>query len=166
MVGPRLTAFSVLFGLGCLASPGLASAKLAPGVHVDPNSPAAKEYVLPLNQARQTGAGASNHRGSALFGAGIKAAAGGAKSSSSSATDPNGPPGSGQEGSTARGSLGSSSGSPSSTPTLALRSAMSRPTPAGNGSLLALLGGGVAILVLGGFGGTIMRRSRRSPSST
>jgi len=31
----------------------------------------------------------------------------------------------------------------------------------GDGSTLALIGGGVAILVLGGFGGTVLRHNRR-----
>jgi hypothetical protein len=35
----------------------------------------------------------------------------------------------------------------------------------GNGSLLALIGGGLAILVIGGFGGTVLRHSRRPTPS-
>jgi hypothetical protein len=31
----------------------------------------------------------------------------------------------------------------------------------GDGSLLALIGGGIAVLILGGFGGTVLRHSRR-----
>ncbi len=49
-----------------------ADAGLEPGVHVDPGSPAAKEYVIPLTMARQTGApGSSAGSSAALFGAGI-----------------------------------------------------------------------------------------------
>jgi hypothetical protein len=49
------------------------------GVHVDPRSPAGKEYALPLDQARRE-AGQSGHQGSAsgrsaLFGEGIEPAA-------------------------------------------------------------------------------------------
>jgi hypothetical protein len=35
----------------------------------------------------------------------------------------------------------------------------------GGGSLAALIGGGVAILVLGAFGGTVLRQSRRPTPS-
>ena len=35
-----------------MAAPGLATAQLAPGVHVDPGSPAGKEYAIPLSEAR------------------------------------------------------------------------------------------------------------------
>jgi hypothetical protein len=35
----------------------------------------------------------------------------------------------------------------------------------GGASLPALIGGGVAILVLGGFGGTVLRHSRRPTPS-
>src|SRR5271168_4320784 len=45
---------------------------LEPGVHVDPGSPAAKEYAIPLGQARQIGAeGSSDGSSPPLFGAGI-----------------------------------------------------------------------------------------------
>src|ERR1700694_600364 len=47
-----------------------ANAGLEPGVHADPGSPAAKEYALPLNQARQTGS-ESHSSSPTLFGAGI-----------------------------------------------------------------------------------------------
>jgi hypothetical protein len=47
-----------------------------------------------------------------------------------------------------------------------LRTTRSQGSSAGNGSLLALLGGGLAILLLGGFGGTVLKHSRRpTPSS-
>ena len=36
-----------------------------------------------------------------------------------------------------------------------------RESGGGDGSTLALIGGGVAVLVLGGFGGTVLRHSRR-----
>ena len=43
----------------CLTVPVGTAGALEPGVHVDPGSPAAKEYALPLDQARQTGLGYS-----------------------------------------------------------------------------------------------------------
>src|SRR5436190_859192 len=54
------------------------SLALEPGVHADPGSPAEKQYVLPLSQARGTGGETSSHSSSPrLFGAGIKPPGGG-----------------------------------------------------------------------------------------
>lgn len=62
-----------------------------PGVHVDPNSPAGKEYAIPIEQARRQAEGASSanggHRSSgsaALFGAGISPRGGGSGGGSGS----------------------------------------------------------------------------------
>jgi hypothetical protein len=148
-----LAALTVAVALGCAPASALAATGLEPGVHVDPGSPAAKQYALPLNQARQTGGGASTSSGSAApFGAGIK------------------PPGSGGPGHAAGGSshgahreaTGATSSDTVSPVPAIVRAANSRASSGGDGSLLALLGGGVVILVLGAFGGTLMRRSRRS----
>jgi hypothetical protein len=43
----------------------------------------------------------------------------------------------------------------------ALRAGREPGSGGGNGSILALVAGGVAVLVLGGFGGTVLRHSRR-----
>jgi hypothetical protein len=128
-------------------------------VHVDPGSPAAKEYALPLNQARQTGSASSGAAGSggsrsgsgeaALFGTGIK--------------PPRAGGGSGGERVPPKGR----GATPQSAPArLAANAdpAISRAlheSGGGDGSTLALIGGGVAVLVLGGFGGTVLRHSRR-----
>src|SRR6266851_1024264 len=75
-VGRGVKVAVVALAIGGSIAPAQAASGLEPGVHVDPGSPAAKEYALPLNQARQTGAtspsqvGTSNE--STLFGAGIK----------------------------------------------------------------------------------------------
>jgi hypothetical protein len=132
---------------------------MEPGVHVDPGSPAAKEYVLPLSQARQTGSESTSQGTpeSTLFGAGIK------------------PPGSGRPPRGGKGAAGTqdqtgalapaprASGGSGSAPALAqtiLRAARAQGSGSGDGSILTLLGGGIAILVLGGFGGTVLRHSR------
>jgi cobalamin biosynthesis Mg chelatase CobN len=157
---------------------------LEAGVHVDPGSPAAKEYALPLNQARETGSTSSPQHSSEstsspqqssestsssqqsseskLFGAGIK------------------PPGSSGGHGAGRGgapsrptphatasfprSGGGSRSSPPITQTV-LRAAREPSSPSSQGSILALIGGAVAILVLGVFGGTVLRHSRRPTSS-
>lgn len=43
-----------------------------PGVHIDPNSPPAQEYAIPLDQARTAGRSATG--GNGLFGSGIRTA--------------------------------------------------------------------------------------------
>jgi hypothetical protein len=131
---------------------------LEPGVTIDEGSPAAKEYALALTQARHTGSkGVSASSSEAPFGAGITPPASGGK-------------GSGPKGGT-RGASGTSSrsGAESGHATPALPAAVLGATrtaaSSGNGSVLALLGGGVAILVLGGLGGVVLRHSRRPPSA-
>jgi hypothetical protein len=131
-------------------------------VHVDPGSPAAKEYALPLNQARQTGQASGRAAGSSgsgssgpgsssgeasLFGAGIKPPRGGT----------------GAGGSRARASRpagGPVTAQPAAATDPAVTRAL-RESGGGDGSTLALIGGAVAVIVLGGFGGTVLRHSRR-----
>lgn len=131
---------------------------LEPGVHVDPGSPAAKEYALPLNQARQIGGGAGQAKAgsSTLFGAGIKPpGSGGAKKAEADS-------GEAQRGART-GASGAISRDPAApVPAVVLRAARSQSSSSGDRSILALLGGGVAIIVVGALGGTLMRRGRRS----
>jgi hypothetical protein len=147
---------------------------LEPGVHVDPGSPAAKQYALPLNQARDIGSRGTggNALSSPLFGAGIRASGhdsrGTAKGSDAH---------SGSRQPSREGSLGRSreSARPSREGSFSIRrsptsldvqhSAIAAHEGFGDGSLLALLGGGIAVLLLAGIGGVTMRRTRRSPSS-
>jgi hypothetical protein len=157
---PVVGTFTVV-ALSCVAVSAQAGTGLEPGVHADPGSPAAKEYALPLNQARQA-AGSGDHANSgsaALFGSGIKPPGSGGSGGSGRADSR---AGSAQR-STRRDASGPApSNHSSSVPAVVLRAARSQASSSGSGSLLTLLGGGVAILVLGAFGGTVMRRSRRS----
>lgn len=147
---------ALLAGGTCGNALAAAGSSLEPGVHIDPRSPAAKEYALPLAQARQIGAGggASENEGP-LFGAGI------------TPSGPSGPTGSrtlprsGSD-SHANGETGGVSG-PERSAGAPRRASLASPGSGGDGSLLALIGGGVAIIVLGGFGGTVLRHSRRPP---
>jgi hypothetical protein len=146
---------------GVVCCPGVAAA-LEPGVHVDPGSPAAKEYALPLNQARRTGAPSQSSSEGTLFGAGIKPPASGGSAGGSGARrdTPSSPGGGVSAPNTPAGSA--------QQPPLAqaiLRAARAQGSGSGDGSTFALVGGGVAILVLGGFGGTVLRHSRRGTSS-
>jgi hypothetical protein len=161
--GRRIWGTFGLLALWLALSPGTAAAELEPGVHVDPGSPAAKEYVLPLNHARQTGTGPSSGNGAApLFGAGITPPGGGSGGGSGGTT-------SGGHGARAgthaagksSGSHGAGGGAPAPLPPAVLRDSRPPGASAGSGSLLALVGGGLAVLVLGAFGGTVLRHSRR-----
>lgn len=148
---PLLALLAALLGAGA----PLADA-LEPGVHIDPRSPAAKEYALPLEQARRTGAGGSPGEGSqgeaGLFGAGIRPHGG-----------DHGAHGTGSRQAASR--KGGAAGDALSRRMRAhSRSAMGGPPQTatngsgGDDSLLALLAGGVAVLVVGALAGTILRR--------
>jgi hypothetical protein len=160
--GFSVTAALAIIAMGCLTVSAQAAEGLEPGVHTDPGSPAAKEYALPINQARQTGAG-PGHAGTgsaALFGAGVKPPGGGGSGQGSSGAG-NAQRGAGRD----RYAVGSPNPG-ASIPAVVLRAERSQASASGSGSKLALLGGGVAILILGAFGGTVMKRSNRSSVST
>jgi hypothetical protein len=158
----------------CLAACAQAVYALEPGVHVDPGSPAAKEYALPLNQARQTGSTSSPPQSSegtsssqqssesTLFGAGIKPPGSNGGHGAGKGGAPTRP--TPQGAASSPGSVGGSRSSPPITQTV-LRAAREQGSPSSEGSTLALIGGAVAILVLGVFGGTVLRHSRRPTSS-
>jgi hypothetical protein len=151
-VGSGIGVVAVVLGMLGITVTASASGGLEPGVHVDPGSPAAKQYALPLNQARRTGAapGSSETAAGALFGAGINPPGGGS-----------GGGGSRPRTHTANGGSGDASSSSPHLTAAVLRAANGAGGGGGDGSLLALIGGGVAILILGGFGGTVLRHSRR-----
>jgi len=153
----------VLLATSCLTVQ-VASA-LEPGVHIDPGSPAAKEYALPLNQARQTGAESTSPGSSETpFGAGIKPPGSGGSGGANGGGPAHGS-GSGSHGaSSARGGdsgQGAAGASGARLPLAVQRAVDAERSGEGGGSLPVLIGGGVAILVLGAFGGTVLRRSRR-----
>jgi hypothetical protein len=139
-----------------LASP---AAALEPGVHVDPGSPAAKEYALPVNEARGTGEETSHGPPQKLFGAGIKPPSSG--SGSSRGQRP------GAAHSRAKGSASPTvDGAPAQASPPAVQQVANRSTSGGGASVLVLFGGGVAILVLGVFAGIVLRHSRRPSSAS
>lgn len=146
------------------------AAALEPGVHVDPGSPAAKEYALPVSQAREAGeGGGSESAHEQLFGAGIKPPGSGSSPPSGSSRG-----GSPSAGSRARGGASKSAGASSSgsaggasgatqtpPPPLVRRVAGGRSSSGGGSSSLVLLGGGVVVIVLGAFAGVVLRHGRR-----
>jgi hypothetical protein len=153
-----MTAALVLLATTGLTVAPQAAAGVEPGVHIDPGSPAAKEYALPLNQARQTGDGSTPSASSETpFGAGIKPPGSGGAGGSGSAPREGRSPGSGSPESHSHDAAGTTPTLPSAVQ----RAVKSQGSSGGGGSLPALIGGGVAILVLGAFGGTVLRQSRR-----
>jgi hypothetical protein len=109
---------------------------------------------LPLGQARATGSqGKSGSSGAVPFGAGIRPPED--VGNSSAAGD------SRLRRTAVRGtSVQRASNAEPIAPAAVLRAASGQGS-GGDGSTLALIGGGVAILILGGFGGVLMRRSQR-----
>ena len=166
--GVSFAAALVLLTLLCAAPGASAAASAEEGVHVNPGSPAAHEYALALTQARHTGSGSASRsatrseRSETPFGDGIKPPASGGSSKSGA-----GSAGAGSKahhraghGTPSPGAPATPSGVEAGVPAAVLRAERSRASD-GDGSTLALIGGGVAILVLGGFGGTVLRHNRR-----
>src|SRR5438874_780815 len=159
----RAAGLSICGALAMLAAcfGGTPAWGLEPGVYVDPGSPAAKQYVLPLSQARQTGAPSAPAPSSprALSGGGISPPGGGGAgpaSGSSAGTPAPATRSSRARNGAARKARGggarhaaSRAAAPVPLPAAALRASHTRDSSAGSGSLLALLGGGLAILILG-----------------
>lgn len=159
----RAARVSWLLATAALAAGGLSTAQpaaaLEPGVHIDPGSPAAKEYALPVTQARRTGTDAGSEAGApagsesseTLFGAGIgpRRPGGSSKTKASrSGTDTAGAPPPAATSTTA------------TLPVVVQHAADTSADPGGS-SVLVLLAGAVAVLALGWFGGIVLRRSRR-----
>lgn len=177
-IGVSITAALMVLSISCGSAAAASGSGLEPGVHVDPGSPAAKEYALPLNQARATGgvsSSRSHSREGALFGAGIKPPGSGASGSGSGGSGS--PRSSGSAGSrgaaagrresgAAAAALANGPGAGSAAlPAAVVRATREQEHSEGAGSALALLGGAIAIIVLGGFGGTVLRHSRRPTPS-
>jgi hypothetical protein len=110
---------------------------------------------LPLNQARATGSrGRAGSSATAPFGVGIHPSGGSGDRSAAGGSHRRGTAGTGTY---VRGASHAGAVAPA-----AILRAASEQGPGGHGSILALIGGGVAILILGGFGGVLMRHSQRA----
>ncbi|HEY5199189.1 MAG TPA: hypothetical protein VIJ51_19380 [Solirubrobacteraceae bacterium] len=148
-ISAALAAAVVLIGMALGSAQAAQPREVAPGVYVDPNSPAAKEYALPIQQARSTGAtpSAGSSSGKApLFGAGI------ARTTTTPTTRPKPRPRSSRSAKQSAPVSKSAKTPPPSAPAAAGSS--------GGGGTLALVGGAVVILAVGGLGGVILRRRR------
>jgi hypothetical protein len=133
-----------------------AATGLEPGVHVDPGSPAAKEYAIPLQRARgasppTTGGSSSGGSGSSngLFGSGITPAK--TKVSTPATRTPGGAH------SVSKGSAPHRGSTPVAPPPAVpvMLAAHARGSGSGIGWML---GAGVLILFLGGLGAIVLAR--------
>jgi hypothetical protein len=175
MRAARVSALVTVATLAASCSTALVqpAAALEPGVQVNPGSPAAKEYVLPVGQARRTGSERERTRSSPaqesseaasepLFGAGITP-----PGSGGGGRDGGRPPG----GSSAAVGTGAGHAHPGAAatqppPALVRRVADGHGSSGGGSSELVLLAGGVAVLALGAFAGVVLRHSRRPTSAS
>jgi hypothetical protein len=177
-VGTRIRAYHTVLVLGVLLflphAAVAASSGLGPGVHVDPGSPAAKEYAVPLGSARggtpTPGAGSGQ-----LFGAGItkadasSSAGGYVAPSSGSSSQP--ASGTSHHPRRHRGATPARRRNPVRSATPGSPAPRAAPSPqnvigtsSNSGSGITwMLGAAVVVLLLGGVGGAALaRRGRRS----
>lgn len=165
-VGIQASVAVVLSGMAlATAGPALANAGNN-GVHVDPGSPAGKQYAIPIPSARSETSGQQGGSGSSnppLFGVGVTPAGAAATGASPATTS----------GSPSRAKLphgvtrsaahrrtpnhGATRSAPSTTAQNVSRAA--EKNAVGGTSWLPLLIGGVLVLVIGGGGGFFLRRS-------
>lgn len=147
------------------------------GVTVDPNSPAGKEYVLPIDQARRDATGGGGSKGGKSQGGRPTPAFGEGVRPETAPSGSEAPPRSG--GTTPADSTPRSASSPPATLSSSAQTASSVQrkqernnidralvkASAGDGGAndgsLALLGGGVAVMVLGVAAGLALRRRAR-----
>ncbi|MEA2320228.1 MAG: hypothetical protein QOD81_78 [Solirubrobacteraceae bacterium] len=111
--------FSTLLVAGLLAPAAHAQSEPEPGVTIDPDSPAAKEYALPVDSARKAAQGKATKKKSTdkkapLFGEGVKPKSSSSKKSSTSTSSSSGSATSGSSSSSSAGSGSSGDDSTSS----------------------------------------------------
>jgi len=154
-----LIAVVALPGVAAAAPAGSGPATISPGVHVDPGSPAAKEYAVPLGQAR-------GGRGGTVFGAGITPTGGGPGSPPPSANtgsqQPSRPGGAAGSPSRGRGVVRGSRRTPrSGGPGVVASRELPSPRAGGGNPLGWMLASALLVLVLGSAGAAIIQRRTR-----
>lgn len=172
-----LTLVAALALSGTAAASGSGQQGPAQGDQVNPGSPAGQEYVIPIPAARNEAAGGAPSRsgggstgaggtgglagggsvtggGSApLFGIGVTPTSRGAGVSQAS----NRRSANGRAGGRDRGTKHGSTGTSSASRPVSLAS-VTHPGPAGGDGWLALVGGGLLVLAVGGGAGIVVRR--------
>jgi hypothetical protein len=140
------------------------------GVTIDPNSPSAKEYAIPLESERRQ-ANPRQHpgdriqqgsRSSPLFGEGIEPARGASGDGTKPSSDGTGTSGSGVPGATAREGRASTRKSETQATAAEVLRATSNPgAPAGSvDTVLIIAAVAAAVLALGAGAGLLLRRRR------
>jgi hypothetical protein len=165
----RRIAATALLAAGALAGPAVAQ---EPGLVIDPESPSAKEYALPLeNERRLADPGTApdagvqqGERSSPAFGAGVAAQDASAEDGGAGASGGDGGSGNGG-GSTQRGNDGTVTGpgeaeAGDAEDEATVRAATANPgAPDGGAGTLLLVGGvGLAVLLVAGAAGVALRR--------
>jgi hypothetical protein len=155
--------------VACLLMVAAPSGALAAGdVHVDPNSPAGKEYSIPLGNARGTGTGSGGSGGSGgssgsqLFGVGISNTT--PPGSSGGSGHPGGGGGHGTPGSSGSSAGNQSAGSGPSAPVSAAQLEAAKKALGDSGGVpwvVWLLGSALLLLLAVGLGGVAVTKTNR-----
>jgi hypothetical protein len=170
-VGTRATLAAVSLSF-VLVTAGPAMAAPGNGVHVDPGSPAGKQYAIPIPSARSETSGQNGAAGSAnppLFGVGVTpggaAATGGASGVAAAGAGTTvgqgtkaGAAGPNSRRTAARGRRRHGS-TAVPTPVRTAQHPSTQSNAVGGTSSLPLLGGGALVLLIGGGGGFLLRRN-------
>jgi hypothetical protein len=153
-----LVATAVVSVLGLIPGAAFADPGVANGVHIDPGSPAAKQYVIPIVGARgETAGGGSGSNASSSqtpppFGSGITPARRATRQAALSAKRR------GAAAAKAASSRRAADGRPSAAPVALTPLGSDHGSGAGGTAWLALIGGGAVVLVIGAGGGLALRR--------
>lgn len=176
---PRLRLFLITVAAVVAAAPAVAVAA-EDGVTIDPGSPSAKEYALPLETARRDATGDSDKpvspgaRTSEPFGVGVgpdsqsaaPSSTTGSGSTSSSGSKDASSSKSSSPGSAAKTDAAAAGDTGKASATTGERASSSGPVTeaqdSGVGSSTALVGGGLGVLLLVAVGGAALRATRRT----
>jgi hypothetical protein len=161
-LGRRLRVGILALTVSVLAPAAPAAAEK--GVHVDPDSPAGKEYAIPFESAREDAAGGKGDRGGSqgnapMFGVGISPGGGGTDSSAGGGSQ--GAAGGGSQGAAGGGTNRDSGGDVVGTArgsTASLRSLQDVSTGESTSALLSVLAIALGVLLAGGLLGLLVRR--------
>lgn len=163
---------AVITAVLAIAAPAAAAAGdgLEPGVHVDPGSPAGKEYQFPIpatrseTSGRQGSSGTGRSQNPPLFGVGITppsgppSAAGSGSGSSSRSLSARRSRRSDAVSAARRGSVGDTRAHEGSAPASASFAGSPASGGVGGSGWIPLVVGGALVLILGGGGGLVLKR--------
>ena len=158
----RHVTIGLIVAVALLVGAGTAVAANPPGVHVDPNSPAGRQYAFPISSARSETAGQTGSQAGSnapAFGVGITPSGSSASSTSPTARARVTRPAHRRTRRRTKLAASQTSGGPTSgSGGGSLPVSASTASTAGSGGWVALVIGGALVLVLGGAGGFALRR--------